>query len=66
MECIKDFKIVFTAEDGTETVASDLEKHEQNGYIYYSTKFDDLIVSVLLNDENELCLRARNAGNRSV
>lgn len=66
MEFIKDFKIVFTAEDGTETVASDLEKHEQNGYIYYSTKFDDLIVSVLLNDENELCLRARNAGNRSV
>ena len=50
MEFIKDFKIVFTAEDGTETVASDLEKHEQNGYIYFSTKFDDLIVSVLLND----------------
>lgn len=66
MELIKDFNIVFTLKDGAETVAENWIRYEQNGYSYFNTKFDNLNVSVLINKNDEILLRARNVGNDPI
>ena len=65
MEPIKDYNVVFTTANGTETVATEWVKRESNGFAFYSTNVAGLNVSVLEKD-NELYLRSGNPNKEPV